>query len=43
MVLSNYISPDNRIDRVGQLILEALLDVDDRNDYRRYEKAPMHI
>lgn len=36
VVLSNSISLNDCADWVGQLILEALIDVEPRNDYRKY-------
>ena len=38
VVLSNSISLNDCADWVGQLILEALLDVEERNDYVNYAK-----
>lgn len=45
VVLSNSISLNDCADWVGQLILEALLDVEERNDYRKYaeESAAAHL
>lgn len=45
VVLTNSISLNDCADWVGQLILEALLDVEERNDYVRYaqESADAHL
>lgn len=45
VVLSNSISLNDCADWVGQLILEALLDVKERNDYKKYakESADAHL
>lgn len=45
VVLSNSISLNDCADWVGQLILEALLDVEERNDYVSYakESADAHL
>lgn len=45
VVLSNSISLNDCADWVGQLILEALIDVEERNDYKKYarESADAHL
>ena len=45
VVLTNSISLNDCADWVGQLILEALLDVEERNDYVKYakESADAHL
>lgn len=45
VVLSNSISLNDCADWVGQLILEALIDVEKRNDYKKYakESADAHL
>lgn len=45
VVLSNSISLNYCADWVGQLILEALIDVEERNDYKKYakESADAHL
>lgn len=45
VVLSNSISLNDCADWVGQLILEALIDVEERNNYKKYakESADAHL
>ncbi len=45
VVLTNSISLNHAADWVSQLILGALLDVEERNDYRQYakESADAHL